>query len=379
MADRLSIMDTYPICLMGVGPAGRHYLKDLLRDWRLDVVGFTNRSEDRRHAVAAETGVPGFADLDALLAGVARRPQAVVIATANTTHKDFAIQALEAGLHVFCEKPMAMNLVDCQAMLEAERRSGKVLQIGFEYRYGTMTGRLRELIDCDQFGILRCIDVVDSRGHWWPDNPATPVEQVWRLNPAIGGGPIVHCGIHELDLMRYYAGEVAELQAFVPPRSIGFYPEHAPDHVNLQVRFASGCCGSFTLYHNIAPTWYRPLAPYVPDYHRVPGHHLDITVTGTKGSAVAEIYAEQLHINAFDYDEHETRYLRSETFGHQNPNASHHNTVRMIIEFCLRMRDGLGPLHSAEDSARTTALGFAAENAVQQALASGWASERIVL
>ncbi len=372
-------MERYPICVMGAGPAGHNYLKSLLADWRLEVVGFTNRSVERRQRVAAETRVPGFADLAELLANAPRRPEAVVIATANPTHRDFAIAALEAGLHVFCEKPMAMNLPDCEAMLAAERASGRCLQIGFEYRYGTMTARLKELQEQGFFGETRCIDIVDSRGHWWPDNPDTPVERVWRLNPEIGGGPIIHCGIHELDLLRYYAGEVTALQAFVPQRSIGFYPEQIPDHVNLQLRFAGGCTGSFSLYHNIAPTWYRPLAPHTPNYHAVPGHGLDIVITGTGGSAVAEIYREQLHLNQFDYDEHETRYLRSEHFGHQHPNVSHHNTPRMIIEFCLRMRDGRSPLHSATDSFRTTKLGFAAENAVQQAIANGWSSDRIGL
>lgn len=372
-------MERYPICIIGVGPAGRNYLNEIRKDWRLEVVGFTNRSLERRQAVAEATGIPGFESLDDLLAGVEKRPQMAVVATANPTHEPFARMVLDAGLHCFLEKPMGQDHAEAESILAAAKASDRYLQVGFEYRYGSMTARLKELSDQGQFGDLTSIDITDSRGHWWPDRPDTPVEQVWRLNPAIGGGPLLHCGIHELDLLRYYGGEVAEIQAFVGPNSLDFYPEGIPDHLALRLRFASGAVGSFTLYHNIAGTWYRPVPPFQPNYHQVPGHGLDIVMTGSGGSAIAEIYAEQLHLNAFDHDARETRYLRTEHFGHQHPNVSHHNTTKMILDFALHCRDGLGPIDDAEDAYRTTMLGFACEEAVQAAISDGWTSGRVSL
>ncbi|TVR42850.1 MAG: gfo/Idh/MocA family oxidoreductase [Planctomycetota bacterium] len=366
--------DSYPIAVWGVGPAGFNYLKALCAEWRLDVVGLINRNPERRRAASEKTGVPGFADLDELLAQAKRRPQLIVIATANPTHKDFTIQALQAGCHVFLDKPMGQDLDEARSILAAAEASDRYLQVGFEYRYGSMTGRLKELQQDDAFGELTCIDILDSRGHWWPDAPNTPVKDVWRLNPAIGGGPLLHCGIHELDLMRYYAGEVERVQAFVPPTSLNFYPQGIPDHLTLELRFASGASGSFRLYHNIAATWYRPIPPHTPVYHRVPGHSLDITITGTKGSAIAEIYAEAIHLNRFDHDNRETVYLRSESFCHHSHNSTHHNTPGMIIEFALRCRDGLGPIDHARDAYRTTVLGHVCEQAVQAAIADGWTS-----
>ena len=102
--------DRFPLAVLGVGPAGRNYLRELLKVWDLEVVAFANRSQDRRAAVAAETGVPGFGDLRELLAKSPKRPRVVVIASANPTHEPFAIEALEAGLDVFCEKPMANSI-----------------------------------------------------------------------------------------------------------------------------------------------------------------------------------------------------------------------------------------------------------------------------
>ena len=369
-------MSRFPVCVIGVGPAGRNYLRELRTVWDVEVVGLVNRGVERREAVSRETGVPGFASLKDLLAGVSVRPRLAVIATANTTHKDLAIEAMEAGLDCFCEKPMAMTLDDCRLMLDAERRTGRRLQIGLEYRYGSMTSRVKALQDEGFFGTVRSVDAIDSRGHWWPERPDTPVEEVWRLNRATGGGPVLHCGIHQLDLLRHYAGEVAEVQAFCPPQSLAFYPADIPDHFTLHLRFRGGAAGSLTVYHNIGPTWYRPIPPWVPRYHEVPGHFMDLRLTGSGGAAVAELYSEQLHLARYDIEHRETVYERSESFGHHHPNRSHHDTTGMIVRLCRSLAQGGGVLHSAEDSYRTTVLGMVCEEAVQEALSSGWTSQR---
>ena len=59
--------DQYPVAIWGVGPAGGNYLRAMCRDWRLDVVGLINRNEERRNQASAQTGVPGYADLQGLI------------------------------------------------------------------------------------------------------------------------------------------------------------------------------------------------------------------------------------------------------------------------------------------------------------------------
>ena len=89
---------------------------------------------------------------------------------------------------------MGQDLDEAKEILDVAAKAPGNLQVGFEYRYGTMTGRLKELQDLDTFGETTCIDIIDSRGHWWPDDPDDDVKNVWRLNPEIGGGPLLHCG-----------------------------------------------------------------------------------------------------------------------------------------------------------------------------------------
>jgi predicted dehydrogenase len=368
-------MERFPICVIGAGPAGRNYIKALAKVWDIEVVGVTNRSEDPRRQVEAETGIPGFANLDELLRGVRVRPKVAVIATSNLTHKDFALECMAKGLDVFCEKPMAMTLDDCKTMLAAEKASGRILQIGFEYRYGSMTERLRELRDLGHFGRIVSVDCQDSRGHWWPDIPDAEPASVWRLNRAIGGGPIIHCGIHQLDLLRYYGGEITEVQAFVPPQALSFYPKDIPDHLTLHLRFASGAAGTLTLTHNFGATWYRPSPPHVPQYHKVPGHFMNVSIAGDQGAATAELYGEQLHVLRYDAANRETVLERTETFHHHSPARTHHDTPGMIVRFVRGLRAGKGAIHSAEDSYRTTVLGMICEEAVQEAIADGWRSQ----
>ena len=105
-----------------LAPAGRNYINELRKVWDIEIVGFTNRSQERREAVATEMKLPGFSNLSELLEQAATKPRVVVIATANQTHEDFAIEAMQAGLDVFCEKPMAMTLAGASA---CSKLSGK--------------------------------------------------------------------------------------------------------------------------------------------------------------------------------------------------------------------------------------------------------------
>ena len=118
---------------------------------------------------------------------------------------------------------------------------------------------------------------------------------------------------------------------------------------------------------------------WVPKYHTVPGHHLDLILAGTAGCAYARIYGEEVHLASYDTELRETRYLRTEKYDHHHPDVTHHNMSGMAIDFMLSVAAGHGALHSAEDSFKTTRLGLVAQEAIDQAIASGWTSERLAV
>jgi predicted dehydrogenase len=82
---------------------------------------------------------------------------AVVIATPNYTHKQIAVDALNGGLHVLCEKPMTTNLADARAMVAAVHKSGRVFGIGQQMRYATVYHKARELLKSGAIGELKCM------------------------------------------------------------------------------------------------------------------------------------------------------------------------------------------------------------------------------
>src|SRR5438552_2963620 len=98
----------------------------------------------RAAAAAQPYGVPAFGSVDELLARA--RPDVVSIATLPSSHRDLTLQALDAGCHVLCEKPVAMNAAEAQEMVADAERAGRLLSICFEYRYWDEARHIRERI-----------------------------------------------------------------------------------------------------------------------------------------------------------------------------------------------------------------------------------------
>ena len=124
---------------------------------------------------------------------------AVSVCTWNAAHAECTIAALNAGKHVLCEKPMAMNAQEAEAMADAARRNNKVLMIGFVRRFGNDCCLLKDFIDNDQFGEIYYAKTTYLRrkgfpGGWFGDKARS------------GGGPLIDLGVHVIDLTRYLMG-----------------------------------------------------------------------------------------------------------------------------------------------------------------------------
>ncbi len=124
---------------------------------------------------------------------------AVSICTWNSEHAPITIAALEAGKHVLCEKPMATSVEDAQAMLDAAKKSGKHLQIGFVRRYGNDCALLQDLVKEGFFG-----DIYYAKASYLRRN-GNP-EGWFGDKSRAGGGPLYDLGVHVIDLVRYIEG-----------------------------------------------------------------------------------------------------------------------------------------------------------------------------
>jgi predicted dehydrogenase len=174
------------------------------RNGELAAVG--SRDAGKAAALAAELAIPcAYGSYEELLAEPA--VQAVYIPLPNSMHREWAIRAAEAGKHILCEKPLAMDAAECNAMAAAAREHGVVLMEAFMYRFHPQLERVRELIDQGAVGEPRLIRASFT---FRVTNPANI-----RLQKDLGGGSLMDVGCYCVNLGRtLFGAEPAEVQAF---------------------------------------------------------------------------------------------------------------------------------------------------------------------
>lgn len=128
----------------------------------------------------------------------------VDITAPSNVHKEIAIRAAECGKHVFCEKPLALNLEDAREMVAAVKKHKVKHQVGFNYRFVPAIQLAKKLIDEGKLG-----EIYHFRGTYlqdWIIDPDFPL--VWRLDKQIAGsGAHGDLGAHVIDIARYLVGE----------------------------------------------------------------------------------------------------------------------------------------------------------------------------
>ncbi len=132
----------------------------------------------------------------------------VDITAPSNVHKEIALAAAANGKHIFCEKPLALNLADAREMLQAARKAGVRHQIGFNYRFAPALVLAKRMIEEGRLG--KIFHVRGSFLQDWIIDPEYP--RVWRLDKAVcGSGSLGDLGAHVIDAARYLAGEFASV------------------------------------------------------------------------------------------------------------------------------------------------------------------------
>jgi predicted dehydrogenase len=123
----------------------------------------------------------------------------VYVVLPNSMHHEYTIRAAKAGKHVFCEKPMANTVKECEEMIAACKAANKKLAIGYRLRYEPTTMRAIEMVQKHEHGKPRVIESV----HSFNINPGE-----WRTDKKLaGGGPVMDLGIYCINATRYLSGE----------------------------------------------------------------------------------------------------------------------------------------------------------------------------
>lgn len=192
-------MEKIKVAIIGTGGISKEHIRGYLNNPKVELYAFCDINEVQLNKMGDAYGVERrYTDMHEMFRALPEL-DAVSVCTWNSAHAPCTIAALNAGCHVLCEKPMAMNAEEARAMKEAADRNGKLLQIGFVRRFGNDCKILKDFIDNGHFGELYYGKATYLRRHGAPGG--------WFGDKArSGGGPLIDLGVHVTDLTRYLMG-----------------------------------------------------------------------------------------------------------------------------------------------------------------------------
>lgn len=185
--------------VVGLG-MGRGHLMGYRTHPCAEVAAICDVNTDRLDAAAKEFGI-SQTYTDAVRMFREADLDGVSIATPNKFHAPLTIAALEAGLHVLCEKPMAMNARQAQQMNAAALKARRNLMINFSYRFSEMSFALKQQVDAGVVG-----DIYFGRTVWHRRRGIPGFGGWFTTKDLSGGGPLIDLGVHRLDLALWLMG-----------------------------------------------------------------------------------------------------------------------------------------------------------------------------
>ncbi len=198
------------VALVGTGVRGVNmWGRDVVRDYPAEVefVGLCDINPGRLAFAKDYIGVacPTFTDFSQMLETTS--PEHVIVTTMDSTHDEFIVEALERGCNVITEKPMTTDEVKCQAILDAQERTGRNITVTHNYRYAPHRRRMKELLMEGRIGRLTSVDF-----HWYLDTyHGASYFRRWHGKRRFSGTLFVHKACHHFDLLNWWIDSEPEL------------------------------------------------------------------------------------------------------------------------------------------------------------------------
>lgn len=229
------------ICMIGAGRVGKHHLNNITRYIPGGcVVAIVDPAAEVSEQTAREFGIE--ARYGALSQALDKSEfEAVIITTPTFTHKDLTLESAAGGKHVFCEKPMALTLAECDEMISATRRAGVWLQLGFMRRFTPEFAAAEKRIRAGEIGRVM---MIKSLTH----GPGLP--PAWARDLKQSNGLLAEVNSHDWDCVRWLSGsnyervytEVANFKG----AAHNVDTPHFYDNAMVNIRFESGSLGSIS-------------------------------------------------------------------------------------------------------------------------------------
>jgi predicted dehydrogenase len=234
------------IAFLGMGWIGTGRMRALLATGWAHCCGVADLDPEAAERGASVANASAYGSLDELLD---LAPDGIVIATPSALHAEQAINALERGIAVFCQKPLARDAAETRLVLEAAREADRLLDVDLSYRHTAAATALRDVVRSGRIGKVYAVELVFHNAYG-PDKP-------WFTRRSLsGGGCLLDLGTHLLDLALWLTSPgVPEAQAATllhRGEPISDLPDDVEDFAIAQLRTGSG------VWIRLACSWFQP-------------------------------------------------------------------------------------------------------------------------
>ncbi|NUR76795.1 MAG: Gfo/Idh/MocA family oxidoreductase [Thermoleophilia bacterium] len=222
------------VAIIGAGWIAAAHAAILRRLDGIDLAAVCDIDEGRARELAGNAAVYG--DWRELLDR--ESPDAVFVCTPPLAHREPAVEALDRGIHVYLEKPIARGPEDAQAIVDAAARSDAVCAVGYQWRAVEVLDGLRAALDGQELGLLIGIGAGPTKS------------RPWFLSRAEGGGNLLERASHGIDLARAVGGEIVSVQATAGTVALAQSAGERgdiEDAAAIVLRFANGAVGSVSI------------------------------------------------------------------------------------------------------------------------------------
>ncbi|MDC6364564.1 MULTISPECIES: Gfo/Idh/MocA family protein [Flavobacteriaceae] len=243
------------IALVGLGSYSTYQLAPALQDTQhCYLAGIVTGTPAKEKIWADKYGIPknsiyNYQNFDEIANNDAI--DIVYVVLPNSMHAEFSIRAAKAGKHVICEKPMAMNVAECDAIIEACDKAGVKLGIGYRLHSEPYTQEIKKIVAEKRFGDVRYISA--AAGYYSGGYP-----NQWRLNKKLAGtGALGNMGVYAMQALIYGTGENP---TSVSAQEFSTRPEYfkeTDETITAQFEFPSGAVGNMMTSHNISANEFK--------------------------------------------------------------------------------------------------------------------------
>jgi predicted dehydrogenase len=226
--------------LVGAGAIAQAYLQAFAKSELVELAAVADCRFDAARAMASSAGCAAFASAQEM--AEAADLDAVIVCTPPATHREICCDLLDRGLHVLCEKPLAIESSSARAMIDAAEARGLVFTMASKFRYVADVAQAKAYITSGLIGDFVLFENVFTG--------RVDMTKRWNSDPKIaGGGVLIDNGTHSVDITRYFLGALAEIQAMEGHRIQDLSVE---DTAKMFVRSRAGVLASIDLSWSVS-------------------------------------------------------------------------------------------------------------------------------